>query len=80
MQADEMQANRPYWNDIVKGCIRLEAASDVISRTFVGPIVPNKPVEFRDPRLNCSREFPPEAVGGGIFDSFFRITSDPNRH
>ena len=39
-------------------------------------------VKFGDPRLNRSREIPPEAVGGGIFDGFLRdnfrqeITSD----
>ena len=27
-----------------------------------------KRVKFRDPRLNRSREIPPEAIGGGIFD------------
>ena len=28
--------------------------------------------KFLDPCLNRLREIPPEAVGGGIFDSFFR--------
>ena len=37
------------------------------------PIVAEKIVKFRDPRLNHSREFPPEAVGGGIFDILFAI-------
>ena len=49
-------------------CSRLEAASNVISRTFVRQIGPDKPVKLR--------EIPPEAVGGGIFDSVFNITSD----
>ena len=53
---------------------RIEVISGVISSTFVGPIVPDKHVKFCDPRLNRSREIPPEAeaVGGGIFDGFFR--------
>ena len=45
---------------------------DVISGSFVGPIVTDKRVKFPDPRLNRSREIPPELVGGGIFDGFFR--------
>ena len=48
------------------------AASDVISGWFVTPIVPNKCVKFRDPCTNRSREIPPEAVGGGVFDSLSR--------
>ena len=43
-------------------CSRSEAASDVISSTFVGPIVPDKCVKYRDIHLNRSREIPPEAV------------------
>ena len=34
-------------------------------------------VKFRDPYLNRSREIPPEAVGGGIFDSCFRYKFRP---
>ena len=49
---------------------RPEAASDVISGRYVGPIVLDKCVKFRGPSLNCSREIPPEPVEGGIFDSF----------
>ena len=55
-------------------CSRLGAASDGISGMFVGPTVPDMPVQFRDPCLNRSREITPVAVGGGIFDSFFRDT------
>ena len=51
-------------------CNRPETDSDVISGTFVGPIFPDKPVKFCDPYLNRSREIPPEAIGGDIFDSF----------
>ena len=40
---------------------------------LLGPIVPDKPVKFRDPSLNRSREIPSEAVGGGIFDRFFKF-------
>ena len=53
---------------------RLEKASSVISVIFVVPIVLDKRVKFRDPQLNRYREIPPEAVGGGIFEVFFRDT------
>ena len=36
------------------------------------PIVRNKCVKFRDPRISRSREIPPEAVGGCIWDDFVR--------
>ena len=49
---------------------RPEAAGDVICGMFVGPVVRNKYVKFHDTSLNDSREIPPEAVGGGIFDGF----------
>ena len=62
---------------LIAFCSRLEAASDVISGTFVAPTVPDKIVKFRDPCLNRSRVIPPEAVGGGIFDSFFRYNFRP---
>ena len=45
-------------------------ASDFISGNRVGSIVHDKPVKFRDPSLNRSREIPPEAFGGCIFDRF----------
>ena len=48
-------------------CCRTETASDVVSGRFVLPVVRDKRVKFRDPRLNCSREIPPEAVGGVIY-------------
>ena len=57
-------------------CSRLEAASGVISGRFVRPIVLDKYVKFRDLCKNWSPEIPPEAVGGGIFDSLFAIISD----
>ena len=41
---------------LVTFCSRSKTASDVISRGFVNPIVPCKPVKLRDPRLNLSRE------------------------
>ena len=56
---------------LIAFCSRPEAASDIIFGASVGLIVPNKPVKFRDPRLNRFREIPPEAVGSGIFNSFF---------
>ena len=58
-----------------------EPASEVISGRFVRPIVPivpDKHAKFGDPRINRSREILSEAVGGGIFDGFFAITSDIN--
>ena len=54
----------------------LEVMSDVVSCIFVGPVVPDKPVKSGDPRLNRSREIPPEATRGGIFDGFFAVASD----
>ena len=50
--------------------------SDVVFSRFVGPIVPEKPVKFRDSLLNVSRKILPEAVGCGIFNGFLNITSD----
>ena len=41
---------------------RLERVSDVISSRFVRPIVLDKCVKFRDPRLNHSREIQLEAI------------------
>ena len=57
-------------------CSRPEAASDVISGRFVTPIVRDKCVKSCDPCRNRFREIPPEAVGSGISDGFFAITSD----
>ena len=37
-----------------------------------GPIVPHKPVKFRDPRLKLSRRILPEAIRSGIFDGFYQ--------
>ena len=47
-------------------------ASDIISGRFVAPDCRNMPLKYRDPRLNRSREVPPEVVGGVIFGGFFR--------
>ena len=47
-----------------------EAAGDVISDLFVGPVVLDKRAKFHHPSLSRSGEIPPEAVGGGIFDCF----------
>ena len=44
-------------------CSRPEAAMDVISSKFVGLIVPDKRVKFRDHRLNHSGEIQPKSVG-----------------
>ena len=54
---------------------RPEVASDVISGNFVGPIVHDTPVKFRDPRLNRYREILPAAVGSGIFDRFLNFSN-----
>ena len=61
---------------LITFCSRPEAASDISSGTFVGTVVPDKRVKFHDPSLNRSREIPPEAVGGRIFDCCSPITSD----
>ena len=50
-------------------CSRPEAASDVIFSILVRLSLPNKSVKFCDPLLN-SQKIAPEAIGGGIFDSF----------
>ena len=59
---------------------RPETADDVISGAFVGPVVLDKLVKFHDCSLNRSREIPPEAVGCGIFDSFFPYNFRPEIH
>ena len=61
---------------VIAFCSLAEVASDVIFCKFVGPIVSDKSVKCRDLCLNRSREILPEAAGGGIFDSFFEITSN----
>ena len=60
-------------NDII---YRLEEAGDVVSSTFVGPIVLDKYVKFHDLSLNRSRDIRHDAAGCDIFDSFLAITSD----
>ena len=52
-------------------CSRPESASDIKFGIFVRVLVPNKWVEFRDPRLKQSGKIQPKAVGGGIFEIFF---------
>ena len=37
---------------------------------------PREVLKFRDPCLNHSRQIPPEAIGCGIFDSFFDRKKD----
>ena len=51
-------------------CGRLNGAHDVTAGSFMEPIVPDKFVQFRDPRLNSSGEMQPKAVGCGIFGRF----------
>ena len=55
---------------------RPEAANDVISGSFVGPVVPDNRVKLDGHHTNGSREIPPKVVGGVIFDDIFAITSD----
>ena len=54
---------------LVAFCSRHEAASDAKSGRFVRLIVPIS-VKFCDPCLNRSREFPPVALRGDIFNIF----------
>ena len=51
---------------------RLEAAGDVVSGTFVGPIFLDKCVKFRDPSLDRAGAIPPEAVGA-LFSTAFSL-------
>ena len=53
---------RTFVEYLVVFCSRPETASDIISGRLVGPIVCDKRLKFLDPRLNHSREIPPEAV------------------
>ena len=59
---------RTFVQNLITFCSQTEAVGDVISSTFVGPVVLDKRVKFHDTSLNHSREIPPEAVS--IFDCF----------
>ena len=61
---------RTFLSYLIAVCSRPEGTGDAISDRFVRPLVLNKHVKFDDPNLNRSREIPPKAVGGGIFDLF----------
>ena len=63
---------------LIEFCSRPEATSDFISGTFVRTVVIDNFVKLGDPRLKRSREIPPEAVYGGIFDVFFAVTPNWN--
>ena len=71
-----LSKSRPFFQTVaqyfVAFCCRPEAASDVMSSSFVGAIIRDKDAKFRDPYLNRSRQIPPEAVGRGSFDDFVR--------
>ena len=69
---------RPFVWYLVTFCNRPEGASDVVSDRFVMQIVLERFVQLGHPHLNRSREVQPDAVGRGIFDSFFAIPSDRN--
>ena len=45
----------------------------------MGPVIPDNCLKFGDPRMNMnlSREIPPEAARGGIFDDCFRCSFRP---
>ena len=43
---------------------------------FVGPAITEKPVKFRDPSINLSREMPPEAAFSTVFGCNFRPEVD----
>ena len=68
---------RTFVQYLMAFCCRSEEASDIISSLFETPIILDKYVKYRAPRLNRSREIPPEAVGGDIFDSSFRYNFRP---
>ena len=63
---------RTFVQYLMTFCSPLEAASDAISDMSVGPIVLDKDTT----KVNRSGEIPPEAIGGGIFHTFFAVTSD----
>ena len=68
---------RTFVQHLITFVSRPEAASEVISGEFVGPTLLDRCVKFRCHSLNASREILPEAVGGGISDSFFRYNFRP---
>ena len=49
--------------------------SNVIYGKFVGPAIPDNRVKFGYSRIQPSREIPPEAARGGIFDGFLAVAS-----
>ena len=55
---------------------RPEGGSDVVSGRYIRLIAIERFVKFGDPYLNRYGEIPPEAVGSGIFDSYFAVTSE----
>ena len=65
-----------FGQNLIAFCSRPEETSDVISGIFVGLVVSDDCMKFGDLRINLSRDITPEAVLGGIFDSFFAVTSD----
>ena len=66
-------ALRTFVRYLIAFCSRQEAASDVVSGPFVRPIVPDKLINYRDPRLNRCQEIRRKAVGYGIFISFSKL-------
>ena len=70
---------RTYEQYLIAFCSRLEAAGDVVSCRFMNPIVLNRRIKLRDPRINSSGEIRPKAVRGGIFNSLFSRWLLPDR-
>ena len=65
---------------LIAVCSWTETASDIISGSFVGPIVPDKHVQFPDPRLKSSRfetfhSKSPEAAFSTDISRYLRIES-----
>ena len=62
-----------FLQDLIVFCSRPEVKSDVVSGKFVETVVAANRGKFGDPRLNRSREIPPDSVCGGIFDRFLNF-------
>ena len=58
---------RTFVQYLIAFCSRQQTASDLISGKFVRLIVPDKYVEFGDPRLNHSQEKPSEVAFSIVF-------------
>ena len=68
--ATELVLRTTFVHYLIAFCSRPEATGDVISGKYMRPVVLDNHVKFGDPRLNRSREIPPEPVWCGIFGGF----------